>query len=126
MQMAWSANRTWRLFWSASEYTTTVLMPSSLHAQMTRRAISPRFAINTFLNIRPKSALLRPHGSERLSVLDRLTVLRQDPDDLASHLGLDLIHHLHGFDDAQGLPGLDPGPHLDEGGGVGVASPVEG
>src|SRR5271166_845924 len=26
-------------------------MPSSLHAQMTRRAISPRFAIRIFLNI---------------------------------------------------------------------------
>jgi hypothetical protein len=51
MQIAWSANFTWRLFWSASEYTATVLTPSSLHAQMTRRAISPRLAIRIFLNM---------------------------------------------------------------------------
>src|ERR1019366_8368380 len=29
----------------------TALMPSSLHAQITRRAISPRFAIRIFLNM---------------------------------------------------------------------------
>src|ERR1039458_3157362 len=43
----------------------TVRMPSSLHAQMTRSAISPRFAIRIFLNIsaqmwgQPPSAVRR-------------------------------------------------------------------
>ena len=36
---------------SASEYTATVEMPSSLQAQITRRAISPRFATSIFWNM---------------------------------------------------------------------------
>lgn len=40
---------TWRQSLSATEYTATVLMPSSLQARMTRTAISPLFAISTFL-----------------------------------------------------------------------------
>src|SRR5688572_26445155 len=51
MHTSSSANRTWRDSRSASEYTATVWMPSSRHARMTRSAISPRFAISTFLNI---------------------------------------------------------------------------
>src|ERR1700692_2812554 len=50
----------------------TVRMPSSLHAQMTRRAISPRFAISIFLNIRDSSvrtaaSAVQP-GTARLSL----------------------------------------------------------
>ena len=48
MQTASSANRTWSDVLSATEYTATVLMPNSLHARMTRNAISPRLAIKTF------------------------------------------------------------------------------
>src|SRR5258708_25721134 len=48
----------------------TVRMPSSLHAQMTRSAISPRFAISIFLNIsdqlRGQPALGYPPGAARL------------------------------------------------------------
>ncbi len=51
MHTASSAKRTCRPLASASEYTATVLSPSSLHAQITRSAISPRLAIRTFLNI---------------------------------------------------------------------------
>src|SRR5437867_731973 len=52
MHTSSSAKRTCRHSRSASEYTATVWMPSSLHARITRRAISPRFAMRTFLNIR--------------------------------------------------------------------------
>src|SRR4029078_10111592 len=45
MQIASSARCTGRLCASASLYTTTVWMPSSRHARMTRRAISPRLAM---------------------------------------------------------------------------------
>ena len=51
MQIASSANRTCSEFRSASLYTATVRMPISLHALITRSAISPRFAINTLRNI---------------------------------------------------------------------------
>src|SRR5256885_9880359 len=45
MQMASSAEWTGRLCASASLYTTTVWIPSSRHARMTRSAISPRLAM---------------------------------------------------------------------------------
>src|SRR5260370_18069760 len=51
MHRASSANRTWSELRSASEYTATVGIPSSLHAQMTRRAISPRLATRILRNI---------------------------------------------------------------------------
>src|SRR5512134_1318497 len=35
---------------SASEWMATVLMPNSLQARITRKAISPRLATSTFLN----------------------------------------------------------------------------
>src|SRR5580658_8089779 len=41
----------------------TVRMPSSLHAQMTRRAISPRFAIRIFLNMKSASGSEKDSGS---------------------------------------------------------------
>src|SRR5579875_653986 len=51
MQIASSANFTCRLLRSASEYTATVRIPISLHALITRSAISPRLAIRTLRNI---------------------------------------------------------------------------
>ena len=47
--MECSLTCTWRQSLSATEYTATVLMPSSLQARMTRTAISPLFAMSTFL-----------------------------------------------------------------------------
>ena len=41
------ASWTWRASASACEYTETVSMPASRQARRTRRAISPRLAINT-------------------------------------------------------------------------------
>ena len=42
-----------------------------------------------------------------LSVLDRLAVLYANRFDDTANIGLDLIHHLHCFDDAQGIAFLD-------------------
>jgi hypothetical protein len=58
---------------SRSEYTATEQMPSSRHARITRTAISPRLAINIFLNMIlvqgstvPLAKLTRQHGSRRI------------------------------------------------------------
>ena len=51
MQAASSASLTCIPFRSATECTATVLMPMSRQARMIRTAISPRFAINIFLNM---------------------------------------------------------------------------
>jgi len=66
MHTASSAKRTCRLWASASEYTATVLTPSSLQAHMTRSAISPRLAIRTFLNMAPGTARPRPPYAGRI------------------------------------------------------------
>src|SRR5687768_12550657 len=126
MQTAWSAKRTWRLARSASEYTATVLMPSSLQAQMTRSAISPRFAIRILLNISARRPWSGPDREEGLAVLHGLPALVMDLHDLPRHLGLDLVHELHGLDDAQHLPDADAVSHAHEGRGVGIRRAVEG
>src|SRR6185436_9880040 len=94
-------------------------MPSSRHAWITRRAISPRLAIRIFLNMAPVPGLARAarraDGKEPLAVLDGLAVLHVDLHELAVALGVDLVHQLHCFDDAEHLPlphllaGLDKG-----------------
>src|SRR3954469_23013809 len=99
MHTSSSANRTCSEFSSASEYTATVLMPSSRHATMMRIAISPRLAIRIFLNIAPRLDREQP-----LAVLHRLPVLDVDLYNLAIELRVDLVHQLHRFDDAQHLP----------------------
>ena len=48
MQMASSARSTGRLFSSAVEWATTVLIPNSLAARIILKAISPRLAMRTF------------------------------------------------------------------------------
>ena len=82
---------------------------------MTRRAISPRLAMRIFLNMgsvraRRAGPSVRPDGEERLAVLDGLPVLVVDLHDLPRHLGLDLVHELHGFDDAEHLAHPDRSP----------------
>src|ERR1019366_7221599 len=98
MQIAWSANRTCELYRSASEYTATVLISSSLQALMTRTAISPRLAMRTLLN--------RTDGKQSLPVLHRLPVHDQLAFDDARRLRLDLVHQFHGLDNAEDLAGL--------------------
>src|SRR6185503_14656403 len=103
MQTDWSAKRTCRLLRSGSENTATVLTPSSLQAHITRKAISPRLAMRIFLNTKSRPPSLRADGEQRIPVLHGLAVLVVDLLDLPRHLGLDLVHELHGFDDAEHL-----------------------
>src|SRR5262245_27840951 len=108
MQTFSSAKRTCSESVSAVECTATVLIPISRQARITRSAISPRFAMRTFLNT---DLLGQPE--EVLTVFDVLAVLHQDLFDLSFELGLDLVHQLHRLDDADhlalahGLAGLD-------------------
>src|SRR3954452_8002863 len=44
------------------------------------------------------------HSVEDLAEFDRLCVIDQNLADDAGDLGFDLVHDLHGFDDADGLP----------------------
>src|SRR4051794_4800101 len=116
-------------------------MPSSLQAHTTRRAISPRLAMSIFLNMSSTSAgaigepaltgaarflsraswvhlaeeLVRTNREQRLAVFDRLTVLHKHLDDLAGDIRLDLVHKLHGLDDAEHLPLRDNVPYFHEG-----------
>src|SRR3954468_25084638 len=91
-----SASITYFASASASECTTTVLMPISRHARCTRSAISPRLAMRIFSN----------KQKQRLPVLDRLTVLDQDLLDHAVGVRLDLVQELHRFDNADRLAGF--------------------
>src|ERR1700761_4894267 len=112
MQIASSAKRTWRLLRSASEYTATVRMPSSRQAEITRSAISPRFAIRTFLNM--PTSLPRPYREQRLTVFHGLPVLSEDLHHFTGNVALDLVHELHGFHDAHPLANGDGVTHLHE------------
>src|SRR4051794_40369615 len=86
---------------SALECTATTLMPSSRQVRRMRSAISPRLAIRIFLIwCMPRCARLFD-DEERLVELHRLAVLDQDLGDHAVPVGLDLVQHLHRFDDAQ-------------------------
>src|SRR5260370_18433694 len=100
MPTASSANRTCSEFRSASEYTATVGIPSSLQAQMTRRAISPRLATRIFWNIGqarrlPLAAWANPE--QRLAILHRLSVLPKYPQYFSPHFTLDPTHHFPCF-----------------------------
>ena len=66
MQTASSAKRTWSARASASEWTATVLIPSSRHARMMRRAISPRLAMRILRNI--GSSASGPIASQRVGL----------------------------------------------------------
>src|SRR5436190_20360241 len=101
MQTSSSAYRTCSASRSASECTATVLRPISLHAEMMRRAISPRLAMSTFEIGIGRSNL---DGEQLLAVLDGLSVLRVDLRDHAVDVRLDLVHQLHRLDDAEHLP----------------------
>src|SRR5574338_945776 len=125
MQIASSAKRTWSDSASAVEWTATVAIPSSLQARSTRRAISPRLAMRTFLNMRPRP-LARDDAEERLAELHRGRVLHVDLGHGAVHLGLDLVHELHRLDDAERLALLHLLADLHERGRVGRGGPVEG
>src|SRR5512139_2345786 len=105
-----SASLTYLASRSASEWTTTVLMPSSRQARWMRSAISPRLAMRIFSNI---ATGLLDH-EQRLPVLDRLAVLDQHGLDGARLVGLDLVEQLHRLDDAHRLAFLDGAAHRHE------------
>src|ERR1700730_12566319 len=84
-------------------------MPISRQARRIRRAISPRLAMTTFSS----TATLFDY-EQRLTKLNRVAVARHDAGYPAGLVGLDLVHHLHGFDDAQDLSYLDLIADLDE------------
>src|SRR5207342_3831744 len=117
---------------STVECTATVRMPSAWHARRMRSAISPRLAITTLSSMggshefwssfRPvglqadrrsrargwrRSKPRSPNDKEGLVEFDRLTALHQDLDHGAGDVGFDRVEHLHRFDDAQRLAGLD-------------------
>src|SRR5436309_803614 len=111
-----------------------------------RRAISPRLAIRIFSNMvlwRSFATFVVEIGvapwrislqipvtladhHQGFAVLDGLTVLDHDRLDHAVLVGLDLVHQLHRFDDADGLSRLDRISDLDEGLCAGRTRAVEG
>src|SRR5438270_1690478 len=107
-----SASRTCIASESAVEWTATVLMPISWQARWMRSAISPRLAISSFWIFTGTAALADDH--ERLIELDRLAV--RDEDLLHHSAGGrgDRVHHLHRFDDQQGVAGFDRIADRDE------------
>src|SRR3981081_4673311 len=84
-------------------------MPSSRQARRIRRAISPRLAMTTFSSM----ATLFDY-EQGLTELNGVAIARHDGGHPAGLVGLDLVHHLHGFDDAQHLSHLDLVTDLDE------------
>src|SRR5512143_3525039 len=60
------------------------------------------------------------HPEENRPELDRLGVLHQHLAHHAGHLGLDLVHDLHRFNDADRLSLRDPGADLHVGLGAGL------
>ena len=63
---------------------------------------------------------------ERLAEFDGFAVFDEDFLDDAFDLGLDFVHHLHGFNDADDGLGRDGGAFLDERFAVGRGGAVEG
>src|SRR5690348_3402423 len=114
-----SASSTCFRLLSAVECTATVLISSSRQARRMRSAISPRLAMTTL------SSMLFD-DEQRLAELHGLAVLHHDGGDAAGAIALDLIHHLHRFDDAQHLAFLDLIAHGDEGFGGRRSGRVEG
>ena len=57
-------------------------------------------------------------GEQRLIEFNRFAVFHKDGINGAGLVRFDLVHHLHGFDDAQHVAGLDLLAHLDKGGGA--------
>src|SRR4051795_11863008 len=118
-------------------------MPSSRHAWMMRRAISPRLAISIFLNITVHAVTDVGHEARRqdtwltgvtsqrfdrdqaLAILHGLPVLDVRLDELTLRLGGDLVHELHGLDDTEHLALADLLPDVHEGLRVGFGRSIE-
>src|SRR5512143_1220102 len=70
-------------------------------------------------------ALLFFDDEQRLAEFDRAAILDEYADDPACELRLDLVHHLHGFDDAERVAGLHFAADLDEGLRTGRRAAIE-
>src|SRR5690625_7445821 len=86
-------------------------MPSSLQARRMRSAISARLAMTTLSSMKRFLAERRRGGSDdgkqRLVELHRLGIVDENGFDDPTLVGLDLVHHLHGLDDADHVALLD-------------------
>src|SRR6516162_8986484 len=107
---------------SSSGATVSVLavsMPRALH----RLWLPSRSEVSTSAI----SATLPParDAQQRLAVLDRRTILDQDLDHGAAHLGTHAVHELHHFDDPDDGVFLHLGSHLDVRGGARPRRAVE-
>src|SRR6267143_3151520 len=67
---------------------------------------------------------MRIHPEKELSELDGLRVLHERLPHYARHFGLDFVHDLHRFDDADDLARRHPAPRLDVGLGAGLRGRV--
>ncbi len=61
---------------------------------------------------------METQGEERLAVFDRLAIGDQTLDDFPGCIRFDLVHELHGLDDAEHLAVLNLVPNLDKGRGT--------
>src|ERR1044072_1621772 len=125
MQAASSAKRKCSESRSKALWTATGVMPLSLQVQIMRHAISPRFAIRIFLNLRGLNAIETPatkkhkrhkmsscafcvllcallwlNSKKRLAVLYRLAILDINLYYFTTRLGLNLVHELYCLPDA--------------------------
>src|SRR5262249_2244912 len=75
-----------------------------------------------FLEHRVAPLLLaaRPDAKQWLAVFDGLAVLHEDANDFAASVGFNLVHQLHGFDDAESLAGIHDLAELYKGLGAGA------
>src|ERR687897_3059836 len=99
-----SARRTCMASASIVECTATLSMPISRQARMMRSAISPRFATRTLSNMGTAGPRLSLDDQEELAILHGIAVGHQEVGDPATARRADRVHHLHRFDDQEGLP----------------------
>src|SRR6266481_5250613 len=85
-------------------------MFNSLQARMMRTAISPRLATRSFSNILGSRG---PQLEQGLAELDRLGVFDHHLSDHSFGFGFDLVHHLHGLDDADDRVEINLNPDFD-------------
>ena len=129
MHTASSAKRTCSARASASECTATVLIAELAAGADDAQRDLAAVGDEDLLNIaRPGPARRAQAFLMRKSFCPNstaLAVLREDLDDRAGALGLDLVHQLHRLDDAERLPGAHDRADLDERRRVGGGRAVE-
>src|ERR1043165_4208205 len=89
-------------------------MPSSRQARRILNAISPRLAMTILSSMVCVCSLTLFDDEQGLAEFHRVAVGGHDRGDLAGLVALDLVHHLHRFDDAEHLAFLPLAADLDE------------